>query len=100
MEAEAQLRGAQITYTRLQSAAATPGIVAGNELELAQHRQEALEARLQSLREMEKTIYGLWRPLTALSRNGIFILVRWWDLTGGSTRMGRFCGWNRLRSSG
>jgi RND family efflux transporter MFP subunit len=54
MEAEAQLRGANITYTRLQSAAATPGIVAGNELELAQHRQEALKARVQSLREMEK----------------------------------------------
>jgi membrane fusion protein (multidrug efflux system) len=54
MEAEAQLRGANITYTRLQSAASTPGIVAGNELELAQHHQEALKARLQSLREMEK----------------------------------------------
>jgi membrane fusion protein, multidrug efflux system len=54
MEAEAQLRGANITYTRLQSAAATPGIVAGNDLELAQHHQEALKARLQSLREMER----------------------------------------------
>lgn len=54
MEAEAQLRGANITYTRLQSAAATPGIVAGNELELAQHHQEALKAHVQSLREMEK----------------------------------------------
>jgi RND family efflux transporter MFP subunit len=54
MEAEAQLRGAKITYTRLQSAAATPGIVAGNELELAQHHQEALKAHLQSLWEMEK----------------------------------------------
>lgn len=53
-EAEAQLRAATITYTRLQSAASTPGIVAGNDLELAQHHQEALEARLQSLQEMEK----------------------------------------------
>ncbi|MGD9851547.1 MAG: efflux RND transporter periplasmic adaptor subunit [Nitrospirales bacterium] len=53
-EAEAQLRAAQITYTRLQSAASTPGIVAGNELELAQHHQEALEARLQSLETMEQ----------------------------------------------
>jgi RND family efflux transporter MFP subunit len=54
MEAEAQLRGAKITYTRLQAAAATPGIVAGNDLELAQHRQSELEAHLQSLWEMEK----------------------------------------------
>ena len=53
-EAEAQLRAANITYTRLQTAASTPGIVAGNDLELAQHHQEALTARLQSLQEMEK----------------------------------------------
>ncbi|HBP88643.1 MAG TPA: efflux RND transporter periplasmic adaptor subunit [Nitrospirales bacterium] len=53
-EAEAQLRAANITYTRLQAAASTPGIVAGNDLELAQHHQEALTARLQSLQEMEK----------------------------------------------
>jgi RND family efflux transporter MFP subunit len=53
-EAEARLRAANITYTRLQAAASTPGIVAGNELELAQHHQNALEAHLQSLQEMEK----------------------------------------------
>lgn len=53
-EAEAQLRAANITYTRLQAAASTPGIVAGNDLALAQHHQEALTARLQSLQEMEK----------------------------------------------
>ena len=54
MEVEALLRAARITHTRLQAAASTPGIVAGNDLELAQHNQEALEARLESLREMEK----------------------------------------------
>lgn len=54
MEAEAQLRGAIITYTRLQSAAATPGVVAGNDLEQARHHQDALWSRLQSLQEMEK----------------------------------------------
>ncbi len=52
-EAEAQLRAAKITYARLRSAASTPGIVAGNDLELAQHHQEALIARLQSLQAME-----------------------------------------------
>ena len=54
LEAEAQLQGAIITYTRLRSAATTPGVVAGNDLELAQHHQDALRARLQSLQEMEK----------------------------------------------
>jgi RND family efflux transporter MFP subunit len=54
MEAEARLRAANITYTRLQAAASTPGIVAGNDLELAQHNQNALEAHLHSLQEMEK----------------------------------------------
>jgi RND family efflux transporter MFP subunit len=53
-EAEAQLRAATITHNRLRSASATPGIVAGHDLELAQHNQEALAARLQSLQEMEK----------------------------------------------
>lgn len=53
-EAEAQLRAANISYTRLQAAASTPGIVAGNDLELAQHHQDALTAHLQSLQEMEK----------------------------------------------
>jgi membrane fusion protein, multidrug efflux system len=53
-EAEAQLRAATITYSRLQAAASTPGIVAGNDLELAHHHQEALKARLQSFQEMEK----------------------------------------------
>ena len=52
-EAEAKLRAAKITYARLRSAASTPGIVAGNDLELAQHHQEALDARLQSLQAME-----------------------------------------------
>jgi membrane fusion protein, multidrug efflux system len=53
LEAESRLRAAEISYARLQKAASTPGIVAGNELELAQHNQEALEARLHSLQEME-----------------------------------------------
>ena len=53
-EAEAQLRGAAITYSRLRGAASTPGVVAGNELELALHRRDAAKSRLQSLREMEK----------------------------------------------
>ena len=53
IEAEAQLRAAQITHARLQAAALTPGVVAGNDLELAQHNEEAMKARVQSLREME-----------------------------------------------
>ena len=52
-EAEAQLRGAEITYSRLHAASATPGVVAGNDLELAQHKKEAFSARMKSLRDME-----------------------------------------------
>lgn len=54
MEAEAKLQAAKITHHRLRIAAATPGIVAGNDLELAQHHQEAWQAQVESLREMEK----------------------------------------------
>lgn len=57
IEAEAQLRAAQITYSRLQEAALTPGVVAGNDLELAQHNKDAMRARVQSLREMEKYLH-------------------------------------------
>ncbi|MDA0739915.1 MAG: efflux RND transporter periplasmic adaptor subunit [Nitrospirae bacterium] len=53
-EAEAQFRGADITYSRLRGASSTPGVVAGNELELALHHKDAAKSRLQSLREMEK----------------------------------------------
>ena len=50
-EAEAKLASDQSTYDRLKSASATPGVVAGNDLEIAQKAAEADRARLQALRE-------------------------------------------------
>jgi len=50
-EAEAKLASNQSTYERLKSASATPGVVAGNDLEIAQKGAEADRARLQALRE-------------------------------------------------
>lgn len=52
-EAEAKLRADESTYARLQSASATPGVVAGHDLEVAQKAVEADRARVQALREME-----------------------------------------------
>jgi len=48
LEMEAKLAADQSTYQRLKSAASTPGVVAGNDLELAQQSVEADRARVQS----------------------------------------------------
>jgi len=53
-EAEAKLASDQSTYERLKSASATPGVVAGNDLEIAQKGAEADRARLEALRESAK----------------------------------------------
>ena len=45
-EAEAKLTADQSTFLRLKSAAATPGVVAGNDLEVAQQTTEADRARV------------------------------------------------------
>ena len=50
-EAEARLASDDSTYQRLKAASATPGVVAGNDLEVAQKAVEADRARLESLRE-------------------------------------------------
>src|SRR3989442_11370304 len=47
-EAEAKLASDQSTYERLKSASATPGVVAGNDVEIAQRTVEADRARLQA----------------------------------------------------
>ena len=51
VEAEAKLSSDESTYERLKSASATPGVVAGNDLEVAQKSVEADRARLQAARE-------------------------------------------------
>jgi membrane fusion protein, multidrug efflux system len=45
-EAQATLTGERSTYARLQQAAKTPGVVAGNDVEVAQQRAEAAAARV------------------------------------------------------
>ncbi len=50
-EAEAKLASDESTYQRLKAAAATPGVVAGNDLEVAQKAVEADRARVESVRE-------------------------------------------------
>jgi RND family efflux transporter MFP subunit len=52
-EAEAKLRSDVITYERLTTAAATPGVVAPNDLDITKHTVEADRARVRSLKEME-----------------------------------------------
>ncbi|NBO64095.1 MAG: efflux RND transporter periplasmic adaptor subunit [Acidobacteria bacterium] len=54
LEAEARLSAATSTWQRLRSAAATPGVIAGNELEIAQSRAEAEGARVKAFRENEE----------------------------------------------
>src|SRR5262249_28147037 len=50
-EAEAKLASDQSTYERLKSASATPGVVAGNDLEVAQRAVDADRARLAAMRD-------------------------------------------------
>jgi membrane fusion protein, multidrug efflux system len=53
-EAEAKLAGAQSTYDRLKSASATPGVVAENDVVVAQKTVEAAQALVQSYEDSIK----------------------------------------------
>jgi RND family efflux transporter MFP subunit len=53
LEAEAKLHADQVTYERLRTASATPGVVAPNDLEVSQKTVEADRARARTLKEME-----------------------------------------------
>lgn len=53
IEAEAKLHSDQITHERLAAAAATPGVVAPNDVHVAQRTVEADRARVKTLKEME-----------------------------------------------
>ena len=54
LEAEAKLAADESTYQRMKAASATPGVVAGNDLEIAQRAVEAGRARIQLWNENEK----------------------------------------------
>lgn len=49
-EADAKLASDQSTYDRLKSASATPGVVAGNDLEVAQRTVDADRAKVEAMR--------------------------------------------------
>lgn len=53
VEAEAKLQSDRATFEHLKAAAATPGVVAPNDLEVSQKTMEADVARVQSLKDME-----------------------------------------------
>jgi membrane fusion protein, multidrug efflux system len=53
-EAQAKLAGDRSTFERLKAASATPGAVAGHEVEVAEAAMQADQARLDSLRAMEQ----------------------------------------------
>src|SRR6266511_2860662 len=54
LEAEAKLAADEATFQRMKAASATPGVVAGNDLEIAQRAVEAGRARIQLWNENEK----------------------------------------------
>jgi RND family efflux transporter MFP subunit len=54
LEAEAKLAADEATYKRLKAASATPGVVAGNDVEIAERTVEADRARVQLWVENEK----------------------------------------------
>jgi membrane fusion protein, multidrug efflux system len=66
LEAEAKLAAEEATYQRLKSASATPGAVAGNDIEVAQRSVEASRARVQLWGENEKAAQA---QLKALEEN-------------------------------
>jgi membrane fusion protein, multidrug efflux system len=53
VEAEAKLAADESTYQRLKGAAATPGVVSGNDLEVAQKTAEAGRSRVKALGDSE-----------------------------------------------
>jgi len=65
-EADAKLASDQSTYERLKSASATPGVVAGNDLEIAQKAAEADRARLEALRESAEAAKSALKSITEI----------------------------------
>jgi membrane fusion protein (multidrug efflux system) len=66
LEAEAKLAAEEATYRRLKAASATPGVVAGNDVEVALRSVEASRARVQLWGENEKAAQA---QLKALEEN-------------------------------
>jgi RND family efflux transporter MFP subunit len=56
-EAESKVAAAKSTYDRLKSASATPGAIAGHDLEVAEAGMNADKSRVDSLRALESYLY-------------------------------------------
>ncbi|MBI1762940.1 MAG: efflux RND transporter periplasmic adaptor subunit [Acidobacteria bacterium] len=63
LEAEAKLAAEETTYQRLKAASATPGAVAGNDVDIAQRNVEGAKARVQLYLENEKAAQSQVRAL-------------------------------------
>jgi membrane fusion protein (multidrug efflux system) len=72
-EADAKLASDQSTYDRLKSASATPGVVAGNDLEVAQRAVDADRARLEAMRGSAEAAKS---ALKSVSEMEGYLLVR------------------------
>jgi membrane fusion protein, multidrug efflux system len=73
IEAEARLASDEGTYQRLRDASATPGVIAGNELEVAQRTAEADRARVRALQQSEAAAKA---ALEALRETERYLLIR------------------------
>jgi membrane fusion protein (multidrug efflux system) len=65
-ESEAKLASEQSTYERLRTASGTPGVVAGNDLEVAQKAVEGNRARLGAAAESEKAAKAALQSITEI----------------------------------
>ena len=65
-ESEAKLASEQSTYERLRTASGTPGVVAGNDLEVAQKAAEGYRARLEAAAESEKAAKAALQSITEI----------------------------------
>lgn len=66
LEAEARLASDQGTYQRLKTASATPGVVAGNDLEVAQKAVEGDRARVDATRESAQAAKAALKSITEI----------------------------------
>jgi len=65
-EADAKLASDQSTYDRLKSASATPGVVAGNDLEIALRAVDADRARLEAMRGSAEAAKSALKSVTEI----------------------------------
>jgi RND family efflux transporter MFP subunit len=73
VEAEAKLASDDGTYQRLKAASSTPGVVAGNDLEIAQKAVDGDRARLEAARKGEQAAEA---SLKSISEIEAYLLIR------------------------